>query len=346
MYTNYIKNFNADEFDKLYQNLMSARKDTTPLWAGTIYIGAQPLYIECFVQWLAEKIDDYFVKTLPGEHVAGAKELYVLNNGVKDFIDCPNIWTTNVFWIGDDIYKNPDLVVHHNCLFGKWGDVSIVSVDDDTQSNFYHLGENHLLMRLFRYIFDDESNIVLHGAVVGTDNFGVLITGLSGAGKSTLAAKCLEMSAKFVGDDRIALHAENGAVYANPIYSTISLFQPINGIKTNKTFRPEGCTKDILILDSSQISNRIKVNAVIEPHKKNLESPVLVKTAPAPVLTRICFDYSKFSLLTRSMNPLGDYKKIAKLFSNVDVYSLELSKSIEDNARAIYNLIINGGQNV
>ncbi len=346
MPTNYVKNFDRDQFQKLYKKLSLECAAKKPLWAGTVYVGQQPLYIECHVKWLAEKIENYFFKSLPNQHVKDAKELYILNSGVYGFMEGLDVWTTNVFWTDDNIYKTPDLIAHFNCIFGKWDDVYIISEDNDILSNFYHLGENHLLMRLFGYIFDTEDNIVLHGAVVGNDDHGVLITGLSGAGKSTLAAYCLQQGLKFVSDDRIAVHKESGGVFADPIYTTLSLTQPIDGLKIKSMSQPLGCTKNIIVLDKSQIAERMKITAVIEPIKQDLDEPVISKMPKAPVLTRMCSDYSNFSLLTRSMNPIGDYNKIAKLFENVDVFSLQLSASIEDNAHAIFNFINQGEKNV
>ena len=346
MPTNYIKNFDRCEFQKLYQKLSVAGAQKKPIWSGTVYIGTQPLYIECHVKWLADKIENYFFKSLPDEHITGAKELYILNDGVEKFMKRPDAWTTNVFWLDDNIYKQPDLIEHFNCLFGRWNDKYIISVDNDEASNFYHLGENHLLMRLFAYIFNTPDNIILHGAVVGNENNSVLITGLSGAGKSTLAAYCLSLGLKFVSDDRVALHTENGIIFANPIYTTLSLAQPIDGLKIKSCSRPNGCIKDIIVLDKSQISKNIKINAIIEPIKKDLDMPIISETAKAPVLTRICSDYSNFSLLTRSMNPLDDYRKIAHIFKDINTYSLTLSNSVRDNAIAIYNFITQGDVNV
>ena len=347
MFTNYVKNFDNGEFQKLYKKLMDACTKKQPLWAGTVYIGKKPLYIECFVPWLADKIEDYFFKTVKNEHISNAKELYILNDKVDCFMERPNAWNTNVFWTDENIYRHPDIIAHFNCIFCKTGNKYIISVDeDDAQSNFYHLGENHLLMRLFGYIFDTEDNIILHGAVVGNEKQGVLITGLSGAGKSTLAAYCLRFGLKFVSDDRVALHMENGEVFADPIYTTVSLIEPVDWLKTIKSDRPENSIKDVIVLDKSQISDSVKITAVIEPIKSKLDKPVISASAKAPILTRICSDYSNFSLLTRSMNPLDDYKKISALFANIDSFSLQLSNSVEDNAMAICNFINQGDINV
>ena len=346
MPTNYIKNFNREQFQKLYQKLSDANSAKEPLWRGTVYIGTQPLYIECHVKWLADKIDEYFFKSLPKEHVQNARVLYILNDGVEKFIQAPDIFTTNVIWCDGNIYRQPDLIVHNNCIFARGNNTCFISVDGDEKNNFYHLGENHLLMRLFGYIFNDNADIVLHGAVVGNDNSGVLITGLSGSGKSTLAAHCLHNGLKFVGDDRVALHKENGDVFANPIYTTLSLTEPINGLKIKRSFRPRSSTKDIIFLDKSQISDSVKITAIIEPIKTDSDKPIILKSPKAPVFTRICSDYSYLSLLTRSMNPLDDYKKISGLLDGIDTFSLHLSKSVTDNALVIINFLTPGGTNV
>lgn len=346
MPTNYIKNFDINQFKELYKKLSCERAEKKPFWIGTVYIGQQPLYIECYVKWLADKIPEYFFKSVPGVHIKNSKELYILNSGVKKFMNNLDVWTTNVYWCDENIYRCPDLIAHFNCIFGKWENVYFISEDNDKLSNFYHLGENHLLMRLFRYIFDTDENIVLHGAVVGNDSHGVLITGLSGAGKSTLAAHCLRNGMKFISDDRVALHKENNEIFAEPIYTTLSLIEKIDGLKIKSVSKPSGCTKDIIVLDKSQISESMKITAVIEPIKTDSNEPHLNEVPKAPVLTRICSDYSNFSLLTRSMNPLDDYKKIAGLFSNIPTYSLQLSKSVEDNAMTVINFINQGDTNV
>ena len=343
MPTNYVKNFSQDKYQELYQKLSDACAAVKPLWAGTVYIGQKPLYIECHVKWLADKIENYFFKAFPNKHVANAKELYILNSGVYGFMEGLDVWTTNVFWTDDNIYRCPDLIAHFNCIFGKWGNKYIISEDNDILSNFYHLGENHLLMRLLRYIFDDDDNIVLHGAAVGDGKNGALITGLSGAGKSTLAAYCLQQGLKFVSDDRVALHKEKGEIFADPIYTTLSLPRPIDGLKIKSVSRPLGCTKDIIVLDKSQITEHMKITAVIEPVKQDADVPAIFEVPKAPVLTRICSDYSNFSLLTRSTNPIIDYKKISGLFENIPIFALHLSRNIEDNAKAIVKLITQGG---
>ena len=343
MPTNYIKNLGQKKFDEICAGLQNIIAQNKPVWRGTVYIGEKPLYLECDIKWLAEKIPLYFVKTIENTKIPDSKELYILNQGVYKFVPCPDYYTTDIAFIGSDIYKHPDIIVHNNCLFIRKNPVFYLSITEEYGTNFYHLGENHLLMRLLNYIFDDDSDVILHGAAVGNEEYGVLITGLSGSGKSTLSAYCLTNGMKFVGDDRIALHRENNTVFADPIYTTLSLNENINGIKTTFSSRPNGSNKDVYVVDKSQISTHIPIKAIIEPIKSNNEKPIIKKCNISPVLTRICMDYSYFSLLARHTNPMNDYKKISGLLAGVESFNIELSKDINENAKAICNLILTKG---
>lgn len=341
MYTNYVKNFDYSTFKSIRNKMENVKKPV--FWRGTVYIGTQPLYIECGVEWLAQKIGIYFVKAIENEHIENSKELYILESGIADFITQPDWFTTNVYFLGDDLSKQPDLIVHNNCIFLKDGNVSFISITTEDEINFYHLGENHLLMRLLNYIFDNESNLILHGAVVGYDNYGILITGLSGAGKSTLSAYCLKKGMQFVGDDRIALTRKDGQLVANPIYTTVSLIQPIEEIKTITQYKTKTGIKDIFVLDKSQFATNIPVCAIIEPEKAEIDTPQIIESAKSPILTRVCMDYAYFSLLTRSTNPLAEYRMISNLLCDAKSFKIKLSTSIDKNADALFELTKNKG---
>lgn len=342
--TKYIINFGQDQLNHLYDKLTCATKVGSPLWAGTIYIGARPLYVECHIKYLADKIENYFVNVLPGVHVENAHELYILNNGVHEFINPPEPYNISVIFSDNNICRKPDLVMNDVCLFMARGKVSIMSLAND-KSSFFYLGENHILMRVFYHVFDDDDFAVLHGGCVGYNGNGVLISGLSGYGKSTLSAHCLSMGAQFIGDDRIGVHLSNGIPMANPIYTTLSLGNNIpENIKPIGSVRQWYSTKDTLFLDKTQFSNNIKIRAVLEPVRGSGAFCKLEKSAPGPILTRLCTDFSKLSLLTPSKNPLADYKHIFNLLGHCEFYKLYLSDSIPDNAATIMSFLTKGAE--
>ena len=338
MYTNYFTNLNYQKICDLRNHVRDVTNRTKPLWHGTIYIGTEPLYLECHVKWLAEKINLYFVNVKEHYCDPRAKKLYILRAGVKDFIVQPDCFTTNVYFTQNHLCTKPDLIVHNNCVYLHYDDEYYMSVTSEDYTNFYHLGENHLLMRVLNYIFDSSDNIMLHGAVVGYKDYGILITGLSGYGKSTLSAHCLAQGMDFIGDDRVMLSKSNQNVFASPIYTTLSLSAPVPGIQPVKTISCPNSTKDIVILDRKKIAQKIKIRAVLEPHNIKTNKPEIKPTKKPPVITKLCADYCNFSLLTRTINPLHDYKKISNLLANADFFIMNLSNNISDNANAIFDL--------
>ena len=346
MNTNYIKNFNHSEFSLLFERFLQAAKTNTPIWHGTVFIGPKPLYLESNIQWISDKIEQYFVHTIPNAHIDNIKELYVLENISADFIPKPDSQNSYVCFLGDDIYKKPDLFINKHCIFIKNGHQCIIYMYKNDFNSLY-LGENHLLNKLFNYIFDEPDFTVLHGAVVGYNNRGVLITGLSGYGKSTLAAFCLARNMQFVADDRVALLKKPSGLYAYPIYTTISLGDNIpKEIKINQTYRTNSNTKDILILNKSQISENIQVTAVIEPCRDKTLPKKIIPCNHTGVITRICKDFSLLNTLTPSKNPIKDWNKIFNLLYGLDFFNINLSDSISDNANAIVNFLQTEKQNV
>jgi HPr kinase/phosphorylase len=63
----------------------------------------------------------------------------------------------------------------------------------------------------------------IHASAFAHKGAGCLILGDSGSGKSTLLAEVMLRGAKLVADDRVALHASDGKLIANPV-------EPLKGV--------------------------------------------------------------------------------------------------------------------
>ena len=337
MWTNYIKNFSRNEFENICKRFDLARLAKTPLWRGTVFIGIEPLYIECHVKWIADKIDEYFVNTLPNQHIDNARELYILNDGVDKFTQSKLSEYSDLFFLGDNIFTKPDLITNKDFIFLRDNNKFFISVPDADMNHILYLDEIHILGRFFYYIL--QKTTVLHGAAIAYNDFGVFIAGLSGSGKSTLAAHCMAKGLQFVGDDKIALHKKDDILYANPIYSVMSLKETIDGIKTVDIKKQKDADKDVLVLEKSQIAHNIQIDTIIEPTMANIDNPEILKTPISPIITRICNDFSIFSVLSPNKNPLNDYKTIFNLFSNIDSYKLNLSKSLPTNIEKLIDFV-------
>ena len=345
MNTCYIKNFNRSEFLSIFDRLQDVSNNISPIWCGIVYIGTEPIYLKCNIKCMADKIEQYFVKAIPNTRISNAPELVILNN-LHDIIPQIDASKEYVCFIDDNIYKKPDLIINQHCLFIKKENTSVIALND-SDDNFLYLGENHLLMKLLNHVLDKPNFAVVHGAVVGFNNCGILITGMSGYGKSTLSGHCLAHGLQFIGDDRIALTKKDRTLFANPIYTTLSLVDNIpSELKILYRSRPENSTKDILVLDKSLISENIQIVAVIEPSKKNNGKPEIIPATPANIITRICMDFSKFSVLTPSKNQIADWNKIFGLLGDAKFFNIKLSQSISDNVDTIINFIKSEVNNV
>jgi len=350
MITQYIKNFSKEQFSKLTSKFNQLCIKQKPLWQGTVFIGNSPLYIECHTKWLAEKIEDFFYRTEKNKQYPNSKKLYILNRPTSDFITQPYIYDMYVCFTDNNTFRKPDIIVHHDCLLFSNSDTICLSVDELMQEalNYFHIGENHLLMRILNYIYDiNSNNTIVHCSAVGLNNTGCLISGLSGFGKSTLAAFCTKLGMDFVGDDRIALTTNNDLLLANPIYSTVSLDTNVNWLPTKHITKNITQNKNVCILnDHFHLATNLPIKVIIEPTRSKSNQLQIKQANKNDIITRICSDYSSLSVLSRSTNLLEEYKYIYNLLKNLKFYTIALGSNIEENAKAIYNLIKTEAQNV
>jgi hypothetical protein len=207
------------------------------------------------------------------------------------------------------------------------------------------MGENHLLMRQIRHMLSGDRMFFMHGAVVGLDDFGVLISGLSGAGKSTLAAWCAHYGMGFVGDDRIVVCMQNGVPVANPVYTTVSMSEKIPDFPAYVVSTNVDRAKDIYVFNSDfKFCRNMPIRAILEPTRGNFLDAGIIPAEKSGILSKIVMDYSNMGCLVNSPNPINDWRDISNLFQNVDFYRLNLGDCIADNAMKICDFIKQKGK--
>ncbi|MCQ2574758.1 MAG: hypothetical protein MJ156_01470 [Alphaproteobacteria bacterium] len=350
MITQYITNFAKDQFSKLISAFNKLCTTQSPLWKGTVFIGDNPLYIECHTQWISDRIEDFFYRSEKDIKYPNSKELFILNKPTSSFISEPDYYDMYVCFTDNNTSRKPDIIVHHDCLLINNGQQTLLSVNEDMQnaSNYFHIGENHLLMRILNYIYDIYSNTtILHCAAVGLNNVGCMISGLSGFGKSTLAAFCTKLGMDFVGDDRIVVQKKDNSLIANPIYSTLSSDAHITWLPIKKIVHNINQNKDVFILDKQKtLTTNLPIKFIIEPTQTKSEKPEINKADPKDIITRICTDYSKLGILARSTNLLEEYKYIYNLLKDLKFFNISLGPDVEANAKAIYQLVNTEAYNV
>lgn len=110
-------------------------------------------------------------------------------------------------------------------VFAWWKELKagLVLIEPEQLENFYQI--SYMLTPLFSRLAPDIGMTLIHGAGVGVNGQGVILSGLSGSGKSSLAAACLMSGMQYVSDDTMFLDKKSNK--AHPICSTIHLVPKI-----------------------------------------------------------------------------------------------------------------------
>lgn len=104
----------------------------------------------------------------------------------------------------------------------------------DISTNTYYYGvknldpeefikEGHIFVQIFNQILKTENTNMVHGAVVGLNDKGILFCARGQRGKSTLAVLSMMKGFEYVSDDYLVLEKEGENLYSYPVYSIITL---------------------------------------------------------------------------------------------------------------------------
>ncbi|MDR0571720.1 MAG: hypothetical protein LBG48_02595 [Rickettsiales bacterium] len=228
-------------------------------------------------------------------------------------------------------------------------------VAHDVQNNTYYYSvkdlsveefkkQGHLLVWSLYMIFQNFPNTSLvHGAVVGVDNKGILICARGGAGKSTLTVSTLqEKDFQYVSDDYLILSKENGEVRSYPIYSVVTLsdrvYKELNQLKTK--FISDNWNRTKYILNISEYHDRfvngLPIKACLFPNITDTETPSIEPISKGKAVVQ---------MIDSTMTQLGnrfDVLQTQKLLSfvrNFDFYKINLSQNLKINVDILKRFI-------
>jgi len=106
------------------------------------------------------------------------------------------------------------------CLLDREAGRGVYWVQD--ARNLPYWSRSAPLRTLLHWTLMDRGRHLVHGAVVGDAQSGVLLVGKGGSGKSTTALRCLAAGMHYLGDDYVAVAADPPRAYS--LYSTAKLF--------------------------------------------------------------------------------------------------------------------------
>ena len=181
--------------------------------------------------------------------------------------------------------------------------------------------------------------MLVHGAVVGADGKGVLITAQGGGGKSTLSISCMLAGMDFVSDDYF-LANRYGALQAFSLYKIVKLhvdmaeqIQPNLPVVWRDAARNGKQTLDV---SGCRICPKLPVNAILIPKVTENEEPEIIKAIQGEAINEVIHS-------TLKQAGIFDYRKEARnmllRFYGLPVYEIQLSKDLSKNVKILHRFI-------
>jgi len=178
--------------------------------------------------------------------------------------------------------------------------------------------------------------LLLHGASVGVEGEGVVISGLSGSGKSTLSMSALLFDMDFVSDDYLLLKKTDGEVCSRHIFSsgylTESTLRLLPEYEDYVIFKSELRSKYLIDLDafSRHLVPQLHIRAIVVPHIAGVEEPSISRAKAGPGLVNLIASSSAQNKEIRN----GDFfLRFMEMVNGLPIYDMQLSRDIRLNAK-------------
>lgn len=196
---------------------------------------------------------------------------------------------------------------------------------------------------LFHWWVEQSGGVLVHGAAVGNEDGGILITGKGGAGKSTTALSCVAAGFLYVGDDYVAIYP-GAEVTAHALYCTAKL-NPDNAARFG-SLHPRllgmaavrGESKLVAYLPKAVrggLTLRIVLTAIATPAFADGAETAIEPVAPAALLPLA----SATSLAQLPGAGLATVDRIAQIVDRLPGYTITLGTAVDRIPAAIARLL-------
>lgn len=228
----------------------------------------------------------------------------------------------------------------------------------DKNTNTYYYGvrnlepeefikEGHIFVQMFNKIVKTENSNLVHGAVVGMDNQGILFCARGQRGKSTLAVLAMMKGFEYVSDDYLVLEKEGNELYSHPIYSIITLsprmynelYEELNGSR----FVSNNGRKDKYIINienfHSQFKKRYPINICMFPEITNNPKPSIRKCTNQEKGRAITHLIHSTIIQTQDRHDIKTVKKLMSFVKDFEFYKIDLCNDIYKNVECLRSFI-------
>ncbi len=197
--------------------------------------------------------------------------------------------------------------------------------------------------RIILHWFLQERGIQLvHGASVGIDGTGVLISARGGSGKSTTALGSVLAGFDYIGDDYIALGMEGKTPMAYSLYNSIKFTE--KSVQLLPALAPHmphaqmrSDNKYILFLDQHNFSltNQLQLKALFIPKIVDRPETTIVPARKVDALVAL----APTTILQLSLNEQTKFQGLTTLVNSLPCFFLELGHDLNGVTQAIRSFL-------
>lgn len=253
------------------------------------------------------------------------------------------------FAVLDNSYSQHHPLIKINSLSG------IINAHDCEQNIYYYgakdlhpeefIKQGHIFVHLFNKILKTANSGLVHGAVVGLNQKGILFCGRGQRGKSTLAVLSMMQGFEYVADDYLVLEKNGDELHSFPIYSIITLSPRMNEELRHEMkgeFVSNNARRDKYVIDvkayHENFREKYPIKICMFPQIVADEKPSIVLCKKGRAITQLV--HSTIS----QMEDKHDIKTIRKLVSfiqNFSFYQINLCSDIRSNVECLRQFLTN-----
>ncbi len=220
----------------------------------------------------------------------------------------------------------------------------------DVETNTYYYGvkdlsfeefikQGHIFVQMFNKILKTETTNLVHGAVVGLDNNGILFCARGQRGKSTLAVLAMMQGFEYVSDDYLILQKEGQNLYSYPIYSIITLSPKMYGklyddIKGKFVCNNARKDKYVINIDAyhNQFKDKYPIKVCMFPEIVPDEKPSIVECKKGRAITQLIHSTVK---QTQDAHDIKTIQKLIGFLKDFKFYQINLCPDINENVKCL-----------
>lgn len=199
--------------------------------------------------------------------------------------------------------------------------------------------EGHLFVQILNKILKSNTTNLVHGALVGMNNNGILFCARGQRGKSTLTVLSMMRGFEYVSDDYLTLQKEGSTVYSYPIYSIITLsprmYNELYEELSGSRFVSNNARKDKYVINIKNFHGQFKTKYPVKfcmfPEIVADKEPSIVPCSSAEKGRAIVQLVHSTVIQMQDINDLKTIKKLFDMVKEYSFYKINLCNDIEKN---------------